>query len=77
MNASGQALQQAITQARDGEPLRAWVMGHCVAEGCPVEEVNVFANEADHPKPFQAPLICPRCRGPLSFDGVELEKEEP
>jgi hypothetical protein len=55
-------------------PERLWVLLSSPNDRCATEEVNLFVSEHLGVKPFQASLRCPRCAGPLTFDGVEPDR---
>ena len=71
MNDSMQQLQRAIQRARRGGPLKTWVLMHCAAENCPIQEVNVWVEEKPGQKAFQAPCRCPRDGSELIYEGME------
>ena len=71
MNASQQALQQAISQARQRGPIRATVYLVCSESSCSVQEIEIIVREGKGRKAFQSPLICPRCRTPATFEELE------
>ena len=71
MNESLQCLQQAIQRARSGGPLRVTIYLMCPEPSCSVQEFELIVREGKGRKAFQAPLICPRCRTPATFEELQ------
>jgi hypothetical protein len=78
MNEGSTTLQQAISaqRARTTRRLHGWLLLTCGNPTCSAMECNVFLDEADDRRPAQAPMLCPRCREELAYEGFEPERDE-
>ena len=75
MNQDGQRLQAAITAARQEGWLRrgVWVLLRCAQAGCVSWETNVWVEELDGCRAWQAPARCVRCGTPCEFHHLETD----
>jgi hypothetical protein len=74
MDAQQQALQYEMTKFRSQHrKLDTWLNLRCANGRCSVEEVNIYLHETDNTLPAQAPMLCPRCRQGLIFQGFSKD----
>jgi hypothetical protein len=76
MSTLDDALVRELRQARDGlrgNILRATAAFSCETRTCPVSLIRVgIVEEIGDTKPYQPSNICPRCRSPLKYRGLEV-----